>query len=88
MPVTTSPWPSLVAAPCRSSLPICDASDIAHADRRTAARIEHDIVDVVDVLYESDAADDVLLIAVLDKIRARVLVVRWTASKSDLSGML
>ena len=52
-----------------------DARDIADADRRPAARIENDVLDVVDVLNQPEAANDVLLIAVLDKIRTGVLVV-------------
>ena len=49
--------------------------NVAHAYRRAAARIEHDVLDVFDVLYQAQPAHDILFVAVFDEVCAGVLII-------------
>src|ERR1041385_3339972 len=51
------------------------ARNVADANRRAVARVEHDVSDVCDVFDQTQTANDVLLVTVLDKVGARVLIV-------------
>src|SRR2546423_10016557 len=53
-----------------------DAGHVADANRRAAPRIEHDVLNVFNVLNQAETADDVLFVAMLDEIGSGVLIVR------------
>ena len=52
-----------------------DPGNVAHTYRRAAARIEHDVLDVFDVLYQAQPAHDILFVAVFDEVCAGVLII-------------
>ena len=48
---------------------------VAHPNRSSAARIEHDVLDVLDVFDQAQSANDILFVAMLDKVCPGVLIV-------------
>src|SRR6185369_3624251 len=51
------------------------SSNVADSNRRAVARVEHDVADILDVFDQTQAANDVLLVTVLDEVGARVLII-------------
>jgi hypothetical protein len=75
VPSTTSS-PFSVAAPARSSLPRPTVGDVAHADRDTAARRDHDLTDLRRGAQAPGRVDQVLLALVRDEAADSGAVVR------------
>src|SRR6185369_2532980 len=51
------------------------SSNVADSNRRAVARVEHDVADILDVFDQTKAPNDLLLVAVLDEVGARVLII-------------
>ena len=52
-----------------------DSGHVADPDRRSPARIEHDVLDVLDIFDQTKPAHHILLVAVFDEVGAGVLIV-------------
>src|SRR5262245_56107983 len=49
--------------------------NIANANRSAVARVEHDVSDICDVFDQPQAANDVLLVTMLDEVGPSVLII-------------
>src|SRR6185503_4446516 len=58
--------------------------NVADSNWRAIARVEHDVADIRDVCDQAQAANDVLLVAMLDEVGARVLIIVLDGFKERL----
>src|SRR5215831_19325117 len=60
------------------------SGNVADANRRAVARVEHDVLDICDVFNQAQPANDVLLITMLNEVSSRVLVIILNGLKERL----